>query len=213
MLQLIYQGQWPLFLLITIALIISLTFHEFGHAASAKLFGDDTAQKQGRLTLNPIAHIDPMGLLMVVLIGIGYAKPVPTNPRNYTSRWASLVVAAAGPGMNLLVACISINLYLIGLNAGWSLFAGDGPRIFFTFLTLINLLLMVFNLVPLGPLDGHYIMPYLLPARAAQKYLYYNARYGTHLFLGLIVVSFLGVPIFSYLRRVGEAILPLIVFV
>jgi Zn-dependent protease len=213
MLQLIYQGQWPLFLLITIALIISLTFHEFGHAASAKLFGDDTAQKQGRLTLNPIAHIDPMGLLMVVLIGIGYAKPVPTNPRNYTSRWASLVVAAAGPGMNLLVACISINLYLIGLNAGWSLFAGDGPRIFFTFLTLINLLLMVFNLVPLGPLDGHYIMPYLLPARAAQKYLYYNARYGNHLFLGLIVVSFLGVPIFSYLRRVGEAILPLIVFV
>jgi Zn-dependent protease len=100
MLQLIYQGQWPLFLLITIALVISLTFHEFGHAASAKLFGDDTAQKQGRLTLNPIAHIDPMGLLMVVLIGIGYAKPVPTNPRNYTSRWASLVVAAAGPGMN-----------------------------------------------------------------------------------------------------------------
>jgi Zn-dependent protease len=70
MLQLIYQGQWPLFLLITIALVISLTFHEFGHAASAKLFGDDTAQKQGRLTLNPIAHIDPVGLLMVVLIGL-----------------------------------------------------------------------------------------------------------------------------------------------
>ena len=77
MLQLIYQGQWLLFLLITTALVISLTFHEFGHAASAKFFGDDTAQRQGRLTLNPIAHIDPMGLLMVVLIGIGYAKPVP----------------------------------------------------------------------------------------------------------------------------------------
>jgi Zn-dependent protease len=213
MLQLIYQGQWSLFLLITIALIISLTFHEFGHAASAKLYGDDTAQKQGRLTLNPAAHIDPMGLLMVVLIGIGYAKPVPTNPRNYTSRWASMVVAAAGPGMNLLVACISINLYLFGLNAGWSLFAGDGPRTFFTFLTLINLLLMVFNLLPLGPLDGHYIMPYFLPARAAQKYLYYNARYGSRLFLGLLLLSLLGVPIFRYVRQVGEAILPLIVFV
>ena len=120
MLQLIYQGQWPLVLLITIALVISLTFHEFGHAASAKLFGDDTAQKQGPLTLNPIAHIDPV--------------------------------------------------------------------------------------------NGHYIMPYFLPARAAQKYLYYNARYGSHLFLGLVVLSVLGVPIFRYVRQVGEAILPLIVF-
>jgi len=212
MLQLIYQGHLALFLIITIALVISLTFHEFGHAATAKLFGDDTAQKQGRLTLNPVAHIDPMGLLMVVLIGIGYARPVPTDPRNFKSRWASLVVAAAGPGMNLLVACVAINLYKVGVNAGWSLFAGDGPQFFFTFLALINLLLMIFNLLPLGPLDGHYIMPYFLPARAAHKYLYYNARYGSYLFLGLVVLSLLGVPIFSYLRRFGEAILPLIVF-
>jgi Zn-dependent protease len=212
MLQLIYQGQIGLFLMITIALIISLTFHEFGHAATAKLFGDDTAQKLGRLTLNPVAHIDPMGLLMVMVIGFGYAKPVPTDPRKFTSRWASLLVSAAGPGMNLLVACVSINLYLFGMNAGWELFAGDGPKIFFTFLTLINLILMVFNLIPLGPLDGHYIMPYLLPARAAQKYLYYNARYGSHLFLGLVVLSLLGVPIFTYVRQVGEAILPLIIF-
>ena len=213
MLQLISQGQWLLFLLITIALIISLTFHEFGHAASAKLFGDDTAQKLGRLTLNPIAHIDPMGLLMVVLIGIGYAKPVPTNPAKYSSRWASLFVAAAGPGMNLLVACVAINLYLFGLHAGWDSFAGDGARIFFTYLALINLLLMVFNLLPLGPLDGHYIMPYLLPARVAKQYLHYNARYGSYLFLGLIVLSLAGVPIFSFLRQAGETILPLIVFV
>jgi Zn-dependent protease len=211
MLQLIYQGHLALFLLITLALVISLTFHEFGHAATAKLFGDDTAQKLGRLTLNPIAHIDPMGLLMVVLIGFGYAKPVPTDPRKFKSRWASLVVAAAGPVMNLLVACISINLYIVGLNAGWDLFAGDGPKFFFTFLALINLLLMVFNLLPLGPLDGHYIMPYFLPAQAAQKYQYYNARYGSKLFLGLVVLSLLGIPIFSYVRQVGEAILPLIV--
>jgi len=212
MLQLLYQGHVLLFVLITLALVISLTFHEFGHAATAKFFGDDTAQRQGRLTLNPIAHIDPMGLLMVMLIGFGYARPVPTNPRKYTSRWANLFVSAAGPGMNLLIACISINLYLVGLHAGWSLFAGDGPRFFFTFLALINLLLMIFNLLPLGPLDGHYIMPYLLPPRAAQKYLYYNARYGNVLFLGLVVLSLLGIPIFSYVRRIGEAILPLIVF-
>ncbi|MEH6515322.1 MAG: site-2 protease family protein [Halioglobus sp.] len=212
MLQLMYQGQWALFLLIIISLIISLSFHEYGHAVCAKYFGDDTAQKLGRLTLNPVAHIDPMGLLMVVLIGFGYAKPVPTDPRNFNSRWASPLVAAAGPAMNLLLACISINLYVIGLNAGWEIFAGSGPQFFFTFLALINLLLMVFNLIPLGPLDGHYIMPYFLPTEMAKKYLYYNARYGNYLFLGLVVLSLAGLPIFKYVRQVGETILPLIIF-
>lgn len=72
---------------------------------------------------------------------------------------------------------------------------------------------MLFNLIPLGPLDGHYIMPYLLPAPAAKKYEYYNARYGSYLFLGLVVLSILGVPIFSYLQEAGKAILPLIIFV
>ncbi len=213
MLNLLYQGHWLLFGLITTALVISLSFHEFGHAAAAKLFGDDTAQKLGRLTLNPIAHIDPMGLLMVMLIGFGYAKPVPTDPRKYNSPWAGLVVAAAGPGMNLLLACISINLYVFGMNSGWALFAGEGPKVFFTLLALINLLLMIFNLLPLGPLDGHYIMPYLLPSQAAKKYTYYNARYGNYLFLGLIILSLAGIPIFSFLIQAGRAVLPLIVFV
>jgi len=213
MLQLIYQGQVMLFLLIVSALVISLSFHEFGHAATARLFGDNTAEKLGRLTLNPIAHIDPIGLLMVVLIGFGYAKPVPTDPRNYTSRWASPLVAAAGPAMNLLLACIAINLYVFGMQANWELFAGDGPRYFFTLLALINLLLMVFNLLPLGPLDGHYIMPHLLPRALASKYEYYNGRYGSYLFLGLVVLSLAGVPIFTYVQQLGQAILPLIVFV
>ena len=213
MLQLISQGQWVLFSIIVIALVISLTFHEFGHAASAKMYGDNTAQKQGRLTLNPVAHIDPVGLLMVVLIGFGYAKPVPTNPRNFNSRWASMVVAAAGPFMNLVLACVAINLYKFGLQSGWELFQGDAARIFFTLLAMINLLLMVFNLIPLGPLDGHYIMPYLLPAKLARKYVYYNARFGSYLFLGLVVLSLIGVPIFTYVRKLGDAILPFIIFV
>ena len=85
MLPMLFQGQLALFGLIIIALIISLTFHEFGHAFAAKRFGDDTAERLGRLTLNPVAHIDPVGLLMVVLVGFGFAKPVPTNPRNYNS--------------------------------------------------------------------------------------------------------------------------------
>jgi Zn-dependent protease len=213
MIQLILQGQVALFLLITIALVISLSFHEYGHALSAKLFGDDTAEKAGRLTLNPIAHIDPMGLLMVMIIGFGYAKPVPTDPRNYRSRWASLVVAAAGPGMNLLLAALSINVYLLGVGWGWEVFSGDGPRFFFNFLALINLLLMLFNLLPIGPLDGHYIMPYLLPLQWARRYLVFNARYGSLLLLSLVALSLVGVPIFSYVRQLGEAILPLIIFV
>ena len=111
MLSLLFQGQVALFLLIVISLVISLTFHEFGHALVAKWFGDDTAERAGRLTLNPAAHIDPLGLLMVVMVGFGYARPVPTNPANYSSRWADLAVSAAGPFMNLLVAVCAINFY------------------------------------------------------------------------------------------------------
>ncbi len=196
-----------------IALIISLTFHEYGHAIVAKLYGDDTAQKAGRLTLNPVAHIDPGGLLMVVLVGFGYAKPVPTNPANFSSRWATLWVSAAGPGMNLLVAIFTINFYILGLQAGWSLFEGQGPQFFFIFLAKINLLLMLFNLIPIGPLDGHYILPYFLPRSLAMRYLYYNQRYGVYALFALIALSLIGVPILTTVLSIGNSLLPIIVFV
>jgi Zn-dependent protease len=196
-----------------IALIISLTFHEYGHAIVAKLYGDDTAQKAGRLTLNPVAHIDAGGLIMVVLVGFGYAKPVPTNPANFSSRWATLWVSAAGPGMNLLVAIITINLYILGLQAGWSLFEGEGPQFFFIFLAKINLLLMLFNLIPIGPLDGHYILPYFLPRSLAMRYLYYNQRYGVYALFALIALSLIGVPILTTVLSIGNSLLPIIVFV
>lgn len=213
MIQLLFQQQYALFVLIMIALIISLTFHEYGHAIVAKLYGDDTAQKAGRLTLNPVAHIDPGGLLMVVLVGFGYAKPVPTNPANFSSRWATLWVSAAGPGMNLLVAIITINFYILGLQAGWSLFEGQGPQFFFIFLAKINLLLMLFNLIPIGPLDGHYILPYFLPRSLAMRYLYYNQRYGVYALFALIALSLIGVPILSTVLSIGNSLLPIIVFV
>ncbi len=213
MIQLLLQQQYALFILIMIALVISLTFHEFGHAIVAKLYGDDTAQKAGRLTLNPVAHIDPGGLIMVVLVGFGYAKPVPTNPANFSSRWATLWVSAAGPGMNLLVAIITINFYILGLQAGWSLFEGQGPQFFFIFLAKINLLLMLFNLIPIGPLDGHYILPYFLPRSLAMRYLYYNQRYGVYALFALIALSLIGVPILSTVLSIGNSLLPIIVFV
>ncbi len=213
MINLLFQGQIAVFVIILIAIVISLTFHEFGHALTAKLFGDDTAQKAGRLTLNPMAHIDPAGLLMVALIGFGYAKPVPTNPNKFNSRWASMFVSAAGPGMNLLIAMVAINFYALGLVNEWSFVQGEGQRIFFVYLALINLILMIFNLIPIGSLDGHYILPYFLSAKAAQAYRVWNDLYGNRILLGLMILSMFGVPVFSYIQAFGRALLPLITFV
>jgi len=204
----LFGGQIALFVLIVIALIISLSFHEFGHAAVAKLFGDDTAQRMGRLTVNPVAHIDPMGLLMVVLVGFGWAKPVQTNPRNFTSRWASLWVAAAGPGMNLLLAFVVVNFYSLGDRAGWDFLQNPGAEVFVYYLATINVILMLFNLIPLGALDGHYILPYFLNARSAAAYNNFNARYGNMALLGLMLLSFAGVPVFRFVFSVGNSLLP-----
>ncbi|GAB1264742.1 site-2 protease family protein [Aurantivibrio infirmus] len=212
MIQLLFQGQVTLFLLIVIAIIISLSFHEFGHAATAKLYGDDTAEKMGRLTLNPLVHIDPVGLLMVVLIGFGFAKPVQTNPSKFNSIWADLFVSAAGPGMNLVLAVLSVNFYLFGINQGWGFLQSESASFFFIYLALINLLLMIFNLLPIGPLDGHYILPYFLPKKMARTYREYNYRYGSYALLGLVALSLMGVPIFSYVMSFGESILPYISF-
>ncbi len=213
MIQLLLQGQWMLFVLIMFALIISLTFHEYGHGIVAKYYGDRTAERQGRLTLNPFAHIDPMGLLMVILIGFGYAKPVPTDPRNYRSRRAELFVAAAGPMMNFVVAFVAINLYSIGLQQGWNLFQSAAAKDFFEYLASINLLLMVFNLIPIGPLDGHYILPYFLPIKYRQMYQYYNVRYGGWFLMAIIALSLMGVPIFEQVWVFGQTLLKHIIVV
>ena len=213
MLHLIYDGYLGVFALVLIALVLSLCLHEFGHALVAKLYGDDTARRAGRLTLNPLVHIDPMGLLMVVFVGFGYARPVPTDPRNFTSIWAEMMVSAAGPAMNLLLAVVTINVYVLGVQSGNTWLTDPGPRFFFLYLAQINLLLMVFNLLPIGALDGHYILPYFLPKALATRYRYYNARYGNILLLALVVLSIMGLPIFGYLLAVSDALLPLIVFV
>jgi len=212
MYQLVLEGQIVVFVLILVAIIVSLSFHEFGHAYAAKRFGDPTAERLGRLTLNPVAHIDPIGLLMVILVGFGYAKPVPTDPRNFNSIWAQFVIAAAGPLANLIIAIIAFNLWRYGVSHGWTLLMSEGATQFFSILVVINLILLVFNLIPLGPLDGHYILPYFLPRKAAQIYREYNARYGHYLFMGLILLSIAGIPIFQYVQKVGIGLLPYISF-
>ena len=213
MLPILLEGNISLFVLIIAALIFSLSFHEFGHAFAAKLFGDDTAQRMGRLTLNPLVHIDPIGLLMVIMVGFGYAKPVMTDPRNYTSMWAQLVVAAAGPIANLIIAIVAYNLFLYGSSAGWSSMTNPAAIQFISILVIVNLVLMVFNLIPIGPLDGHYILPYFLPKKIANTYRELNARYGNFALLAIILLSIVGVPVFRFVQQTGLALIPYITFV
>ena len=196
MISLITQGQYAVFALLLVALLLSLSFHEYGHAIIAKFEGDNTAQQLGRLTLNPIKHVDLSGLLMVILIGIGYAKPVPIDPTKFRSTFSHLKVAIAGPGMNLLLALVTWNLYLLLKSYGLE---NDGVDLFFIIFAQINLLLMTFNLIPLGPLDGHYVLPYFLPRKLSYHYRVLNARYGLWALLILLVLTYSLLPLEQYM--------------
>ena len=112
--------------------------------------------------------------------------------------------------MNLLLAVVIINIYGLGLKFGIGLFESWGAGFFFTYLALINMLLMIFNLLPIGPLDGSYILPYALPPHLARQYQYYNQRFGALLLLGLIGLHFFGVPIFEVIWNVGGYVLDFI---
>ena len=208
MIPLLLQGQIVTFLILLAAIVFSLSFHEWGHAYAAKRLGDDTAEQQGRLTLNPVAHIDPIGLLLVVMIGIGYARPVPFDPRNLTSKRADLLIAAAGPFMNLILAFILVNAWTIGTQQGWSIMDVPVVAEILYRLIFVNVVLMLFNLLPLGPLDGHYMLPHFLPAGLANRYRYWNARYGYFGLLGLVALSLLGLPVFDYLFGATQWLIP-----
>ena len=213
MIGLLAQGQIGLFVLLLAAIVLSLTFHEFGHAACAKLLGDDTAERHGRLTLNPLAHVDPVGLLMVIAVGFGYARPVPVSPARLRYLWAQAAVAFAGPFANLILAVLCANLLVFGLTRDLPLLPDPAASTFFLYLARINLLLMLFNLIPLGPLDGHYVLQWLLPKELARRYRELNGRYGGWALIALIVLAVAGLPVFRFLIGLGDRLLPLITFV
>jgi Zn-dependent protease len=212
MLSLLLDGKILVFLILLIAIVISLSLHEFGHAGAATLLGDDTPRTQGRLTLNPAAHIEAFGLLLVVLVGFGYARPVPINPRNLRRAWGGAAVAAAGPLMNLLLAVAAVNL-LAWADQSDTFVLSEAAVLALLLLAKINLLLMLFNLIPLGPLDGHFILSWWLPTRLGAIYDRLNLRYGSWLFLGLIVLSIAGIPVFRFLMAISAALLPYITFI
>lgn len=189
-------------------LLLALTFHEFAHGYVAYRLGDPTARNMGRLTLNPIKHLDPIGTLAFILIKIGWAKPVPVNPIYFKNpRKGMLWVALAGPATNLALAVISAILIKM-LIASFAIFPYP-PSIqtiivpVFSMLVAsvwINLVLCVFNFLPIPPLDGSRILVGLLPENMARTYLSFE-RYG---FIIVLVLAFTGIlsmvisPIISF---------------
>jgi len=192
-----------------IVLIIAFTVHEFAHAWTATQFGDSTPAYHGRLTLNPIVHLDPMGSLMLLFAGFGWAKPVPVNPYALQrhSRSALMWVSLAGPFSNLLMAilaAIPFRLGLVSLSAAFvssNAFLPNLSQILLEFVW-INLILMMFNLIPLAPLDGEKIMDYFAPS-SWSRFLDQIRPYGP---LILILIVFAG-PLVGF-DLLGMIILP-----
>ena len=182
MLQTLFQDPIVFFLLAG-ALVLSISVHEFSHAFVANALGDDTAKKMGRMTLNPGAHLDPVGTLFLLLLGFGWGKPVPFNPINLKNpRRDSALVSLAGPVSNLILAIVlSLILKFTPVDGIFSVFLYTA--------TFYNLILGFFNLIPLGPLDGNKIVFGFLPNKLAIQWLEFQ-RYGTFILLFLILFGF-----------------------
>ncbi len=155
--------------------ILSLSFHEFAHAWSAWRLGDDTASREGRLTLNPLAHIDLLGTIILPLLGVpfGWAEPVPVNParfrRDVTMSRGMAITASAGPLSNVLLATVAAVLLGLGLRLAPELVDRGTPGRFFLMAMLqMNVGLALFNLLPVPPLDGSRVVAWLLPYRLQQ---------------------------------------------
>lgn len=180
------QQDWQLGILLIVALMFALTLHEFGHAYVAYLCGDSTAKYQGRMSINPLVHLDVFGSLMLLFVGIGYAKPVPVDERNFRYRNSHLYISAAGPGMNLLLALLGgILVHVLSFSGALN---QDMLQFLFIFM-IVNMSLCLFNLIPLGPLDGSYVLPYLLPQNTRRKYVLWNMKYGSYAILGLLLLT------------------------
>jgi len=179
-------------LLIAPPILLALTFHECAHAYVAHLYGDDTAQKSGRLSMNPLRHLDPLGTIMIFLVQFGWAKPVPVNPYNLRNPKKDMLwISAAGPLSNMLLALVSGLLFRLfsdlALTAERDSVAG--LLVLMVFLSLkINLALAIFNVLPIAPLDGSKILYGILPPQFG-KMIFALDRYGPFILLGLIIFS------------------------
>lgn len=187
------------FVFYTIGLIIAVTVHEFAHAITADHLGDPTPRSQSRVSLNPFKHLDPLGSLMLLLIGFGWGKPVPFDPYNLKNpRRDAAIISLAGPASNIVLAIIISTIFKLFIP--YSLFPIIYPLIY------INIILAIFNLVPIHPLDGQKILTGILPHRLSLEYDQVMHRYGT------IILIFMIIPIFGS-SPVSILISPVIQFI
>lgn len=177
-----------------LGLVIGITVHEAAHATSAYLLGDDTAYRDGRVTLNPISHLDVLGSLMLLMAGFGWGRPTPVMPSKLRGGlFGPVAVALAGPLSNLVIVAVCGALFLVPT------FQSGYLAIAVVMTAFTNALLFVFNLIPIPPLDGSKILFPFLP-RFLDGFVDFMNQYGPMILFGLIIVSFVtNLPIFNYL--------------
>ena len=186
-------------------LMFALCFHEFSHAYVAYLLGDDTAYQKGRMTLNPLAHLDPIGSLMILFVGFGWAKPVPINPINFKNKHTDIMkVAFAGPASNLILAFIG-GMIIRCINI-FNLYPSDEIAQSIFMFTYINIALAVFNLLPIAPLDGSQIFGSII-SRKNPQLAWKLSMYGPKILLGIIMIG-----IFTNISIIGMLLTPFIKF-
>ena len=181
------------FLLRFIVALIALPIHECAHGYAAYRMGDYTAKREGRLTLNPLAHFDIFGTIAMILFGFGWAKPVPINPLNFENPKKGMMISSlAGPMSNIGLAFISMVFYKLSYIPQYMGISGaflSTVQMFLLYMITINITLGVFNLIPIPPLDGSRIATYFLPQRIYFKIM----QYENLIFLGLIIALWFGV--------------------
>lgn len=198
--QLQFDGVWQAALLVC-ASLLCITFHETCHGLVAYWLGDNTAKNAGRLTLNPLKHVDIGGLIMMALFRFGWAKPVPVDMRNFKNpKWGMALTALAGPVSNVLLAYVAVLgytvCYFFWMIRGVS--AMEYLYVFFYYVQIISAGLAVFNIFPIPPLDGSKVVFSLLPDGAYMKLMRYE-RYGMALLAVLLILGVLDTPL-VYLR-------------
>lgn len=190
----IFQQNPALAIAMLLGFAIGIVLHEAAHASSAYLLGDDTAYRYGRVTLNPAAHLDVLGSLMLVMVGFGWGRPVPVEPSKLRGgKWGSVAVALAGPAANLaIVALCAVLIRLQPFQGKLFLYPIIG-------IAFVNALLFVFNLIPIPPLDGAKVLFPFLP-RSLDGFVNFMNQYGPYVLLALVLLTFLpGISPISFL--------------